>query len=77
MNQKAVRIYQFGGTAYRSKVKTALAFFDEIFHLASAAIEPDYLIWFHFQCRDNKGIQMDHLSIRLFDFENHSARMAP
>ena len=30
MDQKAVRIYQPGGTAYRGKVKTALAFFDEI-----------------------------------------------
>jgi len=57
MNQKAVRIHQFGGTAYSSKVKAAFTFFDEILHLASAAIEPDYLIWFHFQCCDNKGVQ--------------------
>ena len=41
MNQKAVRIYQPGGTAYRSKVKAAFAFFDEIFHFASSAIEPE------------------------------------
>ena len=47
--------------------------FDEIFHFASSAIELDHLIGFHFQRCDNKGIQMNHLPIRLFDFENHSA----
>ena len=77
MKKKTVRIYQFRGTAYGCKVKTAFAFFDEIFHFASSAIELDHLIWFHFQRCDNKGIQMDHLPIRLFDFENHSAWMAP
>ena len=35
MDQKAVRIYQLGGTAYRGKVKTALAFFYEILHFAT------------------------------------------
>ncbi len=29
MHLKAVCIYQFGGTAYRGKIKTAFAFFDE------------------------------------------------
>lgn len=77
MTLKAVLICQSGGTAYSSKVKAAFSFFDEIFHSASAAIRPEYLIRFHFQCCDMKGIQMDYLSIRLFNFKNNLARMAP
>lgn len=52
MTLKAVLICQSGGTAYSSKVKAAFSFFDEIFHSASAAIRPEYLIRFHFQCCD-------------------------
>ena len=77
MNKKAVCIYQPGETTYRGKVKATFAFFDEIFHLASATIELNHLVGVHFHRCDNKGIQMNHLPIRLFDFENHSARMAP
>ena len=29
------------------------------------------------ECRDNKGIQMDHLTIRLFNFKDNSSRMTP
>ena len=77
MYQQPVRIYQFGGTAHGCKIKTAFAFFDKIFHLSSAAIKLEYLIGFHFHSCDNKGIQVDHLSIRLFNFKYDSARMAP
>lgn len=73
MNQKAVRIYQPGGTAYSGKVKAAFALLDEIFHPASATIKLEHLIRCQFHGCDNKGIQVVHLPMGLFDFENHYA----
>ena len=59
------------------QIKTAFAFFDEIFYFISSTIELDYLIRFHFQCCENEGIQMNQLPIGLFDFESHPAGMLP
>lgn len=77
MDQKAVRIYQPGGTAYGRKIKSAFAFFDKIFHLSSAAIELYDLIWRYFHGCDRKGIPVSHLAVGLFVFEDHPAGMAP
>jgi hypothetical protein len=39
MDQKPVRIHYFCLAAYRSKIKTAFAFFDEVFHLAATTVK--------------------------------------
>ncbi len=70
-------IYHFGRTAYGSKVKAAFPFLNKVLHFPSATVELEYLIWLHFHGRDDESVQLDHLAIWLFNFENCSARMAP
>ncbi len=41
---QTVLVDYFGMTADRGKIKAAFAFFDEVFHLAPAAVEPDQLL---------------------------------
>ena len=48
MNQKTVRIDNFTCAADGRKVETAFAFLNKVFHLTTATVELEHLIWFRF-----------------------------
>ena len=72
MKSHAVGIYYFGMTADSSKVKSAFAFLNEVFHLAPATIKLDDLIRFHIHVCNNKSVHVCQLSVWFFNLENHA-----
>ena len=77
MHLQPVGVYYLGLTAYSREIKAILTFLDEVFHLASSAVELDHLIGFGFHVCDDEGIHEGQLVSRLFNLENNSARMRP
>ena len=77
MDHKAVLIYCFVETAYTGKTEAAFPFLDVVLHFPAPAIELDHLVRGYFHCSDNERIQVDHLTIGLFDLKDHPAGMDP
>ena len=77
MHLQPVGIYYLGLAAYGREIKTILAFFNEVFHLASSAVKLYNLIRFGFHVGDDEGIHEGHLVSRLFNLENNPAQMRP
>ena len=71
MNLQSVCIYHLRMTADGGKIKTAFSFLNEIFHLSTAAVKLDYLVWFRFHGCHNECEQVDHLPVWLLDLEDH------
>lgn len=74
MHLEPVSIHEFGVTADRVKIKSTLGLLDEVLHLAAATVELDDLIRLRFHCGNDKGIHVDDLICRLFNFEDNSSR---
>lgn len=77
MYLKTVCVNLFGVAAHGRKIKPAFSSLDEVFHISSAAIKPDNLIWLHLHRSDNECIQMNHLAIWLLNLEDYPSGMRP
>ena len=77
MKPHAVGIYHFGMTADSSKVKSAFAFLDKVFHPAATTVKLNDLTGLHIHVCNNKGVHMRQLAVWFFDFENHAPWIIP
>lgn len=77
MNLKTVCVDHPGVTAHRGKIKSGFSVLHEVLRLAPATVKPNNLIRFCLHRGDDKGIQVDHLSIGLLDLEDYPPRIRP
>lgn len=75
---QAVCINTHGMRTHGREVESAFTFFNEVFHLAPAAVELKNLIQLQILHRcNNKREQVYHLSTGLLHFEDHPSRVGP
>lgn len=77
MKPHAVCIYYFGMTADSSKIKSAFAFLDKVFHSATTTVKLNDLIGLHIHVCNNKGVHVHQLTVWFLDFENHTSWIVP
>ena len=77
MNPHSVGIYYFGMTADSSKVKSAFAFLDKVFHPATTTVKLNDLIGIHIHVCNYKGVHVCQLAVWFLDFENHTSWIFP
>ena len=77
MDLYTVCVDDLGGTADIPHIKTGFALLDEVLHLATFAIEADQILRRRIHVRNDEGVHVGHLSIRLFNLANYTPRVSP